>query len=110
MEIDGISKMMLAKCWGIKKVKYLICYDISDNSCRRKVVKYLEAMARRLQYSVFMADCSSSKIEDAKNSLWLLVNGVEGSYITIAPLCQTCADKIMQYGKERESYESCVIL
>lgn len=47
-------------------LKYLICYDISDNSCRRKVVKYLESMARRLQYSVFVVDCSSSKIEVAR--------------------------------------------
>ena len=91
-------------------MKYLICYDISDNGCRRKVVKYLEAMARRLQYSVFLAECSPSKIEEAKKNLWLLVDEVEESYITIAPLCQTCSEKIMQYGKERESYESCIIL
>lgn len=91
-------------------MKYLICYDISDNKCRRRVVKCLESMARRLQYSVFVADCSPTKIEEAKKQLWLLVSGVDGCYITIAPLCQACAEKIMQYGKEREEYEPCIIL
>lgn len=36
-------------------MKYLICYDVSSDKCRRRIAKYLESFAYRMQYSVFMA-------------------------------------------------------
>ena len=37
-------------------MRYLICYDISDDKVRRSVVKYLEQRAWRVQYSVFSCE------------------------------------------------------
>ena len=31
-------------------MKYMICYDVPDDKCRRKIVKFLEAIGRRIQY------------------------------------------------------------
>ena len=34
-------------------MKYIICYDIKEDRVRARVVKYLEARALRVQYSVW---------------------------------------------------------
>ena len=42
-------------------MKVLICYDIKSNKLRRKLVKYLERIAVRIQYSVFISDLTKKK-------------------------------------------------
>ena len=64
-------------------MKYLICYDISDDKCRRKVVKYLESLAYRIQYSVFRADCTREQLNKIKNRLVSLSEGYDDVIITI---------------------------
>ena len=64
-------------------MKYLICYDISDDKCRRKVVKYLESLAYRIQYSVFRADCTREQLNKIKNRLVSLSEGYDDGIITI---------------------------
>jgi CRISPR-associated protein Cas2 len=51
-------------------VKYLVTYDISDNSRRNKLVKLLERYGRRVQFSCF-------EIEIYPQNLELLVFNVE---------------------------------
>jgi len=38
----------------MKKLHFLICYDVSDEKRLRKVAKLLEKIAIRIQYSVFL--------------------------------------------------------
>lgn len=91
-------------------MKYIICYDVSDNKCRRQIVKYLEAMAQRIQYSVFLADCSTKRILAAKKKLWEMAAKAKGTSITIAPLCNECQSKVQQYGEVLESVDACIIV
>ena len=35
---------------------YLVCYDITSDRVRNKIVKTLEGYGRRVQYSVFECD------------------------------------------------------
>lgn len=44
-------------------MKVLICYDIKSNKLCRKLVKYLERIAVRIQYSVFISDLTKKEIE-----------------------------------------------
>lgn len=90
-------------------MKYLICYDVSSDKCRRRIAKYLESFAHRLQYSVFMAQCTSEQIEKVKNKLFGLGNGQADIILTIVPLCQSCEAKIWQFGKPLEVTPLCVI-
>ena len=40
-------------------MQYVICYDISEDKIRCKVSKYLEGVARRVQYSVFVCEAGA---------------------------------------------------
>lgn len=44
-------------------MKVLICYDVKNNKLRSRLVKYLEKIAVRIQYSVFVSDLSRKEIE-----------------------------------------------
>ena len=60
-------------------MQVIICYDISDNRIRYRMVKYLEQFAIRVQYSVFKADMSERKIKDLNSfGRYLLKDGSEG--------------------------------
>lgn len=43
-------------------MKVVICYDVKDNRIRYKLVKYLEKIANRIQYSVFVAELNQREI------------------------------------------------
>ena len=44
-------------------MKVLICYDVKNNRLRSKLVKYLEKIAVRIQYSVFVSDLNRKELE-----------------------------------------------
>lgn len=46
-------------------MQVVICYDVDDNKVRRKLVKYLESFAVRIQYSVFVSDLNDRAIKRA---------------------------------------------
>ncbi len=57
----------------------IICYDISDNKIRYRMVKYLEKFAVRIQYSVFKAEMTDKKINSLNTfSRSLLKGGSKG--------------------------------
>lgn len=45
----------------------IICYDIPKNKIRSRLVKYLERIAVRIQYSVFIGDLERGQISELKN-------------------------------------------
>lgn len=91
-------------------MRYLICYDISDDKCRRQVVKYLESIAYRIQYSVFRAECTKEQIAKIKDRLKSLSKGYDNVIITIVPICSSCVAGIWQYGKPIEENHKCIIV
>ena len=57
-------------------MKYLICYDITEDAIRGKMVRYLEAFTYRLQYSVFNCNLNSknaAEVWDAVNIRHLIL-------------------------------------
>lgn len=91
-------------------MKYLICYDISDDKCRRRVVKYLESLAYRIQYSVFRANCTREQLDKIKNRLISISEGYDDVIITIIPICASCEAGTWQYGQPLEERQHCIII
>lgn len=48
-------------------MRVVICYDVDDSKIRRKLVKYLEGIAVRIQYSVFISDLNDRAIKQLQN-------------------------------------------
>jgi len=44
-------------------MRFIVCYDISDNRKRLKVSKLLKGFGIRTQYSVFEVDCSKNVMD-----------------------------------------------
>ena len=60
----------------------IICYDVSDNKLRYRLVKYLEKIAVRVQFSVFKADINKKEIMKLENFAKILLdNGKEGNML-----------------------------
>lgn len=55
-------------------MQVVICYDITDNKLRYRLVKYLEKIAVRVQLSVFKADIQRSDIAKLKRFAVRLLN------------------------------------
>lgn len=52
----------------------IICYDVSDNKLRYRLVKYLEKIAVRVQFSVFKANINKREILKLDNFAKKLLN------------------------------------
>lgn len=44
-------------------MRVVICYDVSDDKLRYRLVKYLERLAVRIQYSVFYGDLQMEQVQ-----------------------------------------------
>lgn len=63
-------------------MQVIICYDVSDNKLRYKLVKHLEKIAVRVQLSVFKAELKPAEIPKLdKYAKKLLHNGVKGNVL-----------------------------
>lgn len=92
-------------------MKVIICYDIEDDKQRRKLVKYLESFAYRLQYSVFECELSAKELTLRRFELQDLLQGIERPKFTMITLCNDCVSKIWQLGTAREEKpRQCIIL
>ena len=60
----------------------MICYDVKDNKLRYRLVKYLEKMAVRVQYSIFKANLNKRQIKSLDSfAKKLLQDGREGNLL-----------------------------
>ena len=60
----------------------IICYDVSDNKLRYRLVKYLEKIAVLVQFSVFKANINKREILKLDNfAKKLLNNGKDGNML-----------------------------
>jgi len=83
-------------------MKYIICYDIKEDRVRARVVKYLEARALRVQYSVFTCRASAVKMEEMRTELLRLLRTANAPLLLIAPLCRVCEQAVWMHGKPLE--------
>jgi len=57
----------------------LICYDISKNKLRNKVIEILKDYGlQRVQYSVFLGELENIKIQSVMNEIKKIINETEG--------------------------------
>ncbi len=91
-------------------MRYIICYDISENPVRTRIAKYLESIAWRIQHSVFTCEGSEVKMHVIKKRLLELVESAEDPRLVIAPLCSACESKLWQIGEAKEPERAAVII
>ena len=85
-------------------MRTLICYDISDDKRRRKVMGIMEGYGYRVQYSVFECDLDRRKTAELKRRLRPLVSKKEWESVRIYPLCADCQKKRQIIGKDTAQY------
>ncbi|EZQ01512.1 CRISPR-associated protein Cas2 [Candidatus Acidianus copahuensis] len=52
---------------------YVVVYDITDNLVRGRVADFLRSKGlKRIQYSVFSGELSSSQLKDVESGLWMI--------------------------------------
>ena len=84
-------------------MKYIICYDIKDDKLRNKVMKYLETIATRLQFSVFTCELVPEKSAAIWKKLLKMTSAEENCLLLMAPLCKNCSKDIRIKGNPLES-------
>lgn len=53
----------------MRRIRYIVAYDISDPKRLRQVYKAVQAFGSRLQYSVFVCDLSLGELCDLRSQL-----------------------------------------
>ena len=61
--------------------RYIIAYDIKDDSRRIRVSKLLQSYGNRLQYSVFLMEMREVRLVRMEERLHTLINGAEDSVV-----------------------------
>lgn len=91
-------------------MRFLICYDIGDDTIRSKVVKILENYGARVQYSVFEFNLNPAKILEMKHKL-LKKKLIDRKWInfTIYPLCENCYHKVERFGDSKILDEKTIV-
>lgn len=83
-------------------MEYLICYDIKDDKIRTKVAKYLESVAIRFQYSVFICNKREADLGEIEINLKNFVSNSQDASVCVYPICNECKRKVWQLGKFAE--------
>ncbi|MBR2214450.1 MAG: CRISPR-associated endonuclease Cas2 [Selenomonadaceae bacterium] len=91
-------------------MQYLICYDISENKVRNKVMKYLEGFAWRIQYSVFSCETTEQRMVFIKQKLLELTAASEKCMLLITPMCHACQGKVWSKGEPLESAPRLIVV
>ena len=91
-------------------MRYIICYDISENPVRKRLAKYLESIAWRVQYSVFTLEGSEAKMHIVRNRLRAIAENAQSPHILVIPFCAACADKTWRIGEMKEPERAAFII
>jgi len=76
----------------VRKMRYVIAYDIADDRRRHQVAKFLEGWGRRVQESVFECDLSTEELEEVVSHLKALMNASEDR-CHLYRICGECAPR-----------------
>ncbi len=91
-------------------MRYLICYDITEDDVRNKIVRYLEEFAFRLQYSVFTCDVDAKTAAAIWQDLLNIVAESEKGAVLMSPLCKTCEKNLKLSGKPLEEEKGFLVV
>jgi len=72
---------------------YVVTYDIGDDKRRAKVVKFLESIGTRMNFSVFECMLTETQYRNMCNKFAKLVVKRE-DWVNIYPLCTECYARI----------------
>ena len=89
-------------------MRFIVCYDVSDDRRRERISAALLDYGARIQESVFIATLDDELRDRMVERLTKLVDAAVDS-ILIFPLCRTCAGKATALGvanlpQDREYY------
>jgi CRISPR-associated protein Cas2 len=89
-------------------VRFIVCYDVSDDRRRDRIAGALLDYGARIQESVFIATLDDELRERMLERLGKLVDAAVDS-VFVFPLCRTCAGKATTIGvgnlpQDREYY------
>ena len=90
-------------------MKYVVCYDVPEAKIRAKVTKCLQAVAYRVQYSVFSGDGSISEIRMLQKKLERIVVSSGKARLLVLLLTEECVEKSWSYGVSLEEKKSYVL-
>ena len=87
-----------------KKNFIVVAYDISDDRRRSHVVKILEKVGVRVNYSVFECVLTDAQYKELQNSISRQLKPREDSVIYY-PICLDCYAKIVYLPSKKQKYE-----
>jgi CRISPR-associated protein Cas2 len=90
-------------------MRYVVTYDITDDSRRRRVYRTLERYGAWRQYSVFEAKLTDTQRVELGSDLKDEIDGSEGDRIRIYRLCASCEDNTEDIGEDPPDEQSNVI-
>jgi len=82
-------------------VRYIVSYDISNNTIRGRIDKTMKDFGQRVQKSVFECELNAAQLQQLVQLLEKKRRGKEeypGDSIRIYPLCETCSGKAAVLG------------
>ena len=89
-------------------MRYLVCYDVSDDKRRGRLADVLLDFGPRLQESVFLADLDEELFARLRSRVEAAVDALE-DVVHVFAFCGTCAGKVWAVGpravpEEKTSY------
>ena len=81
-------------------MKWVIAYDVTEDSARRRVTRRLEQLGFRRQYSVFEGELTVTELGQLMEELHLLLTTAT-DVVTAWPWTDNNTAKVIQKGRER---------
>ncbi|MGA2185412.1 MAG: CRISPR-associated endonuclease Cas2 [Bryobacteraceae bacterium] len=78
-------------------MRYIVCYDISDDGRRARLAECLKDFGTRIQESVFVADLDE-ELAGRMRERALAITDPQLDAVHIFLLCRSCASRLEVYG------------
>lgn len=86
-------------------LRYLVCFDIPDDTTRKEVAETLEGYGLRVQRSVFEVVCKSrAEFQKLQHDLLALLDQ-EADSVRFYPQCENCAAKAFDLGNFPDPFD-----
>jgi CRISPR-associated protein Cas2 len=92
-----------------KKNFIVVAYDVADDRRRAKVVKVLEKVGVRVNFSVFECMLTDSQYQKVQTALEKVIC-LKEDRIIYYPICVDCYSKIVYQPKNTVKYERVVVI
>lgn len=92
-----------------KKNFIVIAYDISDDRRRNHVVKLLEKVGLRINFSVFECLLTDNQYTKLQNDIAKRINFKE-DLVIYYPICLDCYSKILYQPEQKRKFEKILVI